>query len=106
MPVVLISAAEHPELDGLARAVADAVAEALTLAPGDVVTAVTPTGRWVASGGGATSDWIVCHLHGSDRGPDARDDAQRAAQAAARDWAAAHGVAVGGMWTSWLLSTP
>lgn len=106
MPVVLISATEHPELDGLARAVADAVAEALALAPGDVVAAVTPTGRWVASGDGVTADWIVCQLHGSDRGPGARDGAQRAAQAAARDWAAAHGVALGGTWASWLLSTP
>lgn len=100
MPVVTVALPRHsPELLG---AVADALARSLDLGEGDVIASHIATSAPVASGGVRAQWWPLVSIHGSDRG-DAMASARTAVEAAVRDWAAAEGVALGGVWVTWIL---
>jgi len=110
MPVVMVTAAEHPAGVDLLGGVADAIAGALGLGDGDVIamgaapSAVAVSGR--GGRGGAGRGWIVVSIRGSDRGPVATRAARAAAQSAAADWGMRHDVAVEGVWTEWIPPEP
>lgn len=112
MPVVTIAAPAHAASPELLRDVADAVARALDLGPGDVIAMATPVHAVVASGGRpgvGGAPWALVSIHGSDRGAEPMRNARAAAEEAARDWSrrhAASGEADGyleGVWCEWVL---
>jgi hypothetical protein len=106
MPVITVASAPHPEERDLLLSVADAVADALTLSPGDVIAMSTPVRETVANGhsaDAAAEPWVLISIHGSDRGADAVTRARDAAREAAADWSRRHGVAQEGVWCEWLL---
>lgn len=110
MPVITIATVPHPAEHELLRGVADAVADALSLAPGDVIAMSIPVRTTVANG--ATTDaeakpWALISIHGSDRGAANMERASAAARRAAADWsgpqAAGGGADLEGVWCEWLL---
>ena len=109
MPVVTIATVAHPAEVRLLAAVADAVAHALALGPGDVISMMVPVRAAVSSGasgggsGGGSEPWAVITVHGSDRDADSMRRACDAASAAASDWSHDHGGALKGVWCEWLL---
>lgn len=105
MPVVTIAAPAHPDEAQLLGRVADAVADALGLGPGDVVAMSIPARTTVASGGQgvASPPWTVIGIHGSDRGAVAMRRACDAAHAVAADWNLEHDGDLEGVWCEWLL---
>lgn len=103
MPVVTVAAPAHADIDRLLASVADAVAAALALGPGDVLAVHVPTGPTVASTVGASAPWIVVTACGSDRGRERMDAARDAGATETRAWAARVGLDLGGVWTQWQL---
>jgi len=107
MPVVIVTAAEHPAGVDLLGGIADAVAAALGLGDGDVIAVGAAAAAVAVSGRGpGAGDWIVVSIHGSDRGADATRAARAAAESAAADWGMSHDVAVEGVWTEWIPPEP
>ena len=106
MPVVTVAIAPHDaERDLLAR-VADAVAHALELAPGDVIAMSLPVRETVVNGAGAdavATPWALIGIHGSDRGAQRMRRACEAARDAATDWSRRHAAEQEGVWCEWLL---
>lgn len=109
MPVVTILAPPHPSVDALLLAVADAIADALDLADGDVIVTHVASGASAVSGADAAvpaSGWPLVSIHGSDRGRERMDAARSEAEAAVRAWCAGNDVECEGVWTQWLLPMP
>ncbi|WP_144876261.1 hypothetical protein [Microbacterium sp. 1.5R] len=112
MPVVTVAAPAHAASHELLLTVADAVADALDLAPGDVIALSTPASAVVVNGAGADAaakPWALISIHGSDRGAEATRRARAAAGAAATDWSRRHAAPgdvdgyLEGVWCEWLL---
>lgn len=100
MPVVTV-AAPAPADAALLSAIADAVADALDLGPGDVIATLVETSAVAASGGVTIDPWPVVTIHGSDRGAQGITRSRSAAKHAAVEWAAALGLSLGGVSTEW-----
>lgn len=112
MPVVTVAAPAHAASHELLRQVADAVAGALGLGPGDVIAMATLAHAVAASGGRPDSSgppWALVSIHGSDRGADLMRDARAAAEEATRDWSRRHAASgeddgyLEGVWCEWVL---
>jgi len=112
MPVVTVAAPAHAATHELLLNVADAVADALGLGPGDVIAMATPVHAVVASGcrtDAAGSPWALVSIHGSDRGAELMRSARAAAEKATRDWSRRHAVSgeddgyLEGVWCEWVL---
>ncbi|MFS0895141.1 hypothetical protein [Microbacterium sp. 179-I 3D3 NHS] len=110
MPVITVATAAHPDERALLASVADAVAHALALAPGDVIAMSTPVRQTVVNGADAAPEpWTLISIHGSDRGAEKTQRALAAARAAAADWSRRHDPAARGgaeqerVWCEWLL---
>jgi hypothetical protein len=113
MPVLLVAAPPHPDAPALVAGVADAVAHALGLGDGDVIAAHVPTGVQAVSGGASTAPWATVTIHGGDRGAESVLLARAAAEGAVLAWAELIGAGpnaprpvLGGVWVSWVPSTP
>ncbi|HWR86447.1 MAG TPA: hypothetical protein VN200_10670 [Rhodoglobus sp.] len=103
MPVVTVGAPAHPRIPELLTAVADAIADALSLGAGDVLAVHVPAGAIAASGDGILDDgwWPVMTIHGGDRGASPSAAAREAADRAVRGWAEAAGRPLQGVWVTW-----
>lgn len=106
MPVITVATPPHEAERDLLADVADAVADALELAPGDVIAMSIPVRTTVVNG--ATADaaaqpWVVISIHGSDRGAERMRRACEAAERAAADWSRRRDAAQEGVWSEWLL---
>lgn len=109
MPVVTVTVAPHERIDALVVAVADAVADALSLGAGGVIATFVPSGASATSGRGAAasvSGWPIVSIHGTDRGSERMGHARTAAEAAVREWCAQNGQDIEGVWTQWLTPLP
>jgi hypothetical protein len=103
MPLVTVAFAPHPHEDSLLQAVADAVAQALGLADGDVIAAAVPVRSMVASGGTTSApSWAIVTIHGSHRGETAMQEAMTGAERAILEWGTRHRVNIEGAWTEWV----
>lgn len=110
MPVITIATVPHAAERELLQSVADAVGDALELAPGDVIAMSIPVRATVTNGAMSDADarpWAVISIHGSDRGAERIARACEAARRAAADWSrrqvADGGVDLEGVWCEWLL---
>lgn len=106
MPVITVALAPHAAERELLGSVADAVADALGLAPGDVIAMSVPVRTTVTNGArtdAAAARWALISIHGSDRGAEQTRRACAAAQDAAADWSRRHSVDQEGVWCEWLL---
>lgn len=110
MPVVTIATAPHAEEREVLQLVADAVADALRLAPGDVIAMSIPVRTTVTNGASADAapnPWALISIHGSDRGEEQIERACAAAKQAAADWSRRQvedgGAELEGVWCEWLL---
>lgn len=104
MPLVTVALLPHPAEEALLSRVADAVADALGLAAGDVIALTTPVRTAAVSGRGPlTTRWPIVTVHGSDRGEEAMRAALTAAEHAIMAWGESNGVAIEGVWTEWAL---
>ncbi|WP_136055392.1 hypothetical protein [Microbacterium sp. K24] len=110
MPVITIATIPHAAERELLQGVADAVADALELAPGDVIAMSIPVRTTVTNGATTDADadpWALISIHGSDRGAEKTGRACEAARRAAADWSrrqvADGGVDLEGVWCEWLL---
>ena len=103
MPVVIVSAPRHDAAPALLTAVADAVADALGLAAGDVLASQVETSG-IVSNHGATPEgaWPIVSIHGGDRGEEAQSRALTQAETAVRAWADGVGFVLGGVWSEWI----
>ena len=107
MPVVTVLAAPHRDTRGLLSVVADAVADTLGLGEGDVIATFDASGETVQSGtAGPVPHWPVVTVQGSAREQSMMEAARSSAEAAVRAWAVDHEVAIGGVWTQWLVPVP
>jgi hypothetical protein len=110
MPIVTVTVVPHPHRRDLLAAVADGVAAALALGPGDVLATALDAQGWVASGqhgdDDGDRDWVVVSIHGSDRGEAATAAARSAAAEAVTAWGEQHHLDLEGVWTEWVLPTP
>lgn len=105
MPVVTVTA--PPPADAvLLRAVADAIAGALDLGPGDVIAILVRADAVALSGGEDADAWPVVAIHGAGRGADRTARTRAAAERAVAEWAASAGLALGGVWTEWVPPDP
>lgn len=114
MPVVTVAAPYHAASHELLLAVADAVAGALSLGPGDVIAMATPVHAVAVNGGGPSGGavarpWALVSIHGSDRGVESMQRARAAAREATSDWSRRHATSgeidgyLEGVWCEWLL---
>lgn len=106
MPVVTVAVAPHAEERDLLTRLADAIADALELATGDVIAMSVPVRETVSSGAAPDAvsvPWVLISIHGSDRGAEKTRRACEAARIAAADWSRRHGVGQEGEWCEWLL---
>lgn len=106
MPVITVATAPHPEERELLGGIADAVADALGLAGGDVIAMALPVRATVTNGqapDAAAGAWMLVSIHGSDRGADGTRRACDAARTAAADWSRRHDADLEGVWCEWLL---
>ena len=104
MPLVTIALRPHPAEDALLAATADAVADALGLAAGDVIALATPVRSLAASGRGTIDvEWPIVAVHGSDRGEEPTARALAAAERTVLSWGREHRMQIEGVWTEWLL---
>ncbi|WP_337002299.1 MULTISPECIES: hypothetical protein [unclassified Microbacterium] len=112
MPVITVATAPHPAERELLVAIADAAADALGLAAGDVIAMTMPVRTTVANGqssDAAAGAWMLVSIHGSDRGADGTRRACDAVRAAAADWSRRHAAErendadLEGVWCEWLL---
>lgn len=110
MPVLTIATVPHTAERDLLQSVADAVAGALELAPGDVIAMSIPVRTTVTNGARTDAEatpWALISIHGSDRGAESTARACRAARHAAADWSRRQvengGVDLEGVWCEWLL---
>jgi hypothetical protein len=109
MPVVTVTAAPDDRAGALLIAVADGVAAALDLGPGDVIATLVPSSLSATSGSGSAasvSRWPLVSIHGSDRGSEKMEAARDAAESAVRAWSNENGVECEGVWTQWLTPLP
>lgn len=106
MPVVILTAADHPQREVLLPEIADAIAGTLGLGPGDVIVHAVTAVATAISGGGVAAGWPLVSIHGSHRGAGATAAARDAAQRAVQRWSDRHGVAIGGVWTEWVVPAP
>lgn len=104
MPLVTITTRPHLKRTQLLAAVADAVAEAIEVGPGDVIAMSLDASASIGSGGATPQgDWLIISIHGSDRGDDATTAARAAATRAAADWGRENLIDIGGVWSEWIL---
>jgi len=104
MPVVTITTRPHSKRAQLLAAVADAVAEAIGLGPGDVIAMSLDASASIGSGGATPrGDWLIISIHGSNRGADATAAARTAAARAAADWGRENRIDIEGVWSEWIL---
>lgn len=111
MPIITVAAAPHAEERVLLNCIADAVADALALDPGDVIVMSIPVHETVTNGAPADATakpWVIISIHGSDRGAEPIQRARSAARDAAADWNRRHAdsddeAAQEGVWCEWLL---
>lgn len=109
MPVVTVAVPAHPSVGRLLIDLADAVASALGLGDGDVITVHTPSGASAKSGmdaATAVSAWHVVTVQGSDRGRENMEAALRAVEAAVRSWCERGDLDCEGVWAQWLKPLP
>ena len=107
MPVVSVAVPTHPQIGTILTEVADAVADALGLGVGDVITVHTPTSASVTNGETqveAPAAWHIITIQGSDRGSEPMRRALAAAEASVREWCRSCGIRCEGVWTQWLMS--
>lgn len=106
MPLITVVAPTHPEELDLLKEIADAVAQTLDLADGDVIATTLPLRAFAVNGragGTAGHPWTLISIHGSDRETEKVQRARDAARSAAADWNRRHHVDSGGVWCEWLL---
>ena len=95
MPLVTVAILPHSAEAALLSRVADAVADTLGLAQGDVIALTTPVRSAAVSGRGPLATWWpLLTVHGSDRGEEAMRAALAAAEHAIIAWGETNGVAI------------